>query len=169
MFFFCSVRKLSSYLVCAKLYRLEKKIGSIKCGKCRCLVCNNIEENDTFISTFTGESLQINHPMCCNDKCLVYLLTCKICKNQYAGKKSDGFRLHWSSYKERNRKFWEVKKLNKSLSMNPFWKLGIMVLKKMIASVIDKTYLYDPHKGEHYWIRILKTIPPFGLKKHNAK
>lgn len=53
--------------------------------------------------------------------------------------------------------------------MNPFWKLGIMVLKKMIASVIEKTYPSDPHKGEHYWIRILKTIPPFGLKKHNEK
>ena len=59
-----SARKLSSYLVRAKLYPLERKRGSYKCGNLRCLVCNNIEETDTF----TRESFKINHHLCCNDK-----------------------------------------------------------------------------------------------------
>ena len=59
--------KLSSYLVCAKLYPLERKRGSYKCGNLRCLVCNNIEEIDPFTSTVTGESFKINHHLCCND------------------------------------------------------------------------------------------------------
>ena len=77
-----TARKLSSYLVRAKLYPLERKRGSYKCGNLRCLVCNNIEETDTF----TRESFKINHHLCCNDKCLIYLLTCKVCKKQYTGK-----------------------------------------------------------------------------------
>ena len=80
-----SARKLSSCLVCAKLYPLERKRDSYKCGNLRCLVCNNIAEIDTFTSTVTGESIKINH-VCSNDKCLIYILTCKVCKKQYTGK-----------------------------------------------------------------------------------
>ena len=53
--------KLSSYLVHAKLYPLEWKRGSYKCGSSRCQVCNNIEETETFSSTVTGETYEINH------------------------------------------------------------------------------------------------------------
>ena len=100
-----SARKLSSYLVCAKLYPLERKRGSYKCGNLRCLVCNNIEETDTFTSTSTGESFELNHHFCCIDKCLIYLLTCKVCKKPYTGKTVDRFRLRWNNYKESDRKF----------------------------------------------------------------
>ena len=88
-----SAKKLSSHLVRAKFYPLERKRGANKCGNLRCLVCNNIEETNTFASTVTGESFKINHHLSCNDKCLIYLLTCKICKKQYTGKTFDRFRL----------------------------------------------------------------------------
>ena len=77
-------RRLSSYLVRAKLYPLERKRGSYKCGSSRCQVCNNIEETETFSSTGTGETYKINHRLCCNDICLVYLLTCKVWGKQYS-------------------------------------------------------------------------------------
>ena len=88
-----TARKLSSYLVRAKLYPLERKRGSYKCGNLRWLVCNNIEETDTFTSTAIEESFKINHHLCCNDKCLIYLLTCEVCKKKYTGKAGDRFRL----------------------------------------------------------------------------
>ena len=94
-----SARKLSSYLVCAKLYPLERKRGSYKCGNLRCLVCNNIAEIDTFTSTVTGESIKINH-VCSNDKCIIYILTCKVCKKQYTGKTVDRFRLNGTTMKK---------------------------------------------------------------------
>ena len=50
-----SAGKISSYLVRAKLYLLERKVGSEKCGKSRCKVCLNIEETDTFTSTITAK------------------------------------------------------------------------------------------------------------------
>ena len=70
---YSSARKLSRYLVRAKLYPLERKKDSYKCGNLRDLVCNNVEETDTFTSTVMRESFKINHHLCCNDKCPIYL------------------------------------------------------------------------------------------------
>ena len=52
---FRGARKIGSYLVRAKLYLLERKVGSEKGGKSRCKVCLNIEETDTFTSTITAK------------------------------------------------------------------------------------------------------------------
>ena len=53
-----SARKLSSYLVRAKLFPLERKRGSYKCGNLRCLVCNNIEETETLQVSLMGNHLK---------------------------------------------------------------------------------------------------------------
>ena len=74
---FTSSRKISSYLVKAKLYPIERTVGSFRCGNNRCEVCKYITEIDTITSSVTGETYKINHRLECNDKCLVYLLTCK--------------------------------------------------------------------------------------------
>ena len=79
MISFRSARKLSSYLVRAKLYPIERTLGSFKCNGKRCQTCLNLNETDTFISTTTGKAYKINHQFICNSKCLVYLLTCKAC------------------------------------------------------------------------------------------
>ena len=50
-----SARKISSYLVRAKLFPLEINVGSEKCDKSRIEVCLNIQETDTFTSTTTGK------------------------------------------------------------------------------------------------------------------
>ena len=39
IFSYCSAGKISSYLVRAKLYPLEIKVGCYKCGNPRCFVC----------------------------------------------------------------------------------------------------------------------------------
>ena len=46
---FRSARKLSNYLVPAKLYPLERRVGSYKCRCNRCHVCRSITETDMFI------------------------------------------------------------------------------------------------------------------------
>ena len=81
---FQSARKLSSYLVLAKLYALQRNIGSSKCGKQRCEVCDNVTDTSIFSSTVTGDTFKINHKLKnCDDKCLIYLVTCKQCNKQY--------------------------------------------------------------------------------------
>ena len=76
MISFRSARKLSSYLVRAKLYPTERTVGSFKCGGKSCEVCININETSTFTSTVTEETYIINHRFDCNERCLVYLSTC---------------------------------------------------------------------------------------------
>ena len=76
---FRSARRISSYLVRAKLYPLERWVGLRQCKKRRCKVCSNVTETDTFSSTVTGETFQVNHELSCDDKCLIYLLKYKVC------------------------------------------------------------------------------------------
>ena len=76
---FRSMRNLKSYLVRSKIYPLERKVGSEKCKSKRCLVCLNVSETDVFQSFQTKKQYKINHQLHCNDKCLLYLLFCKVC------------------------------------------------------------------------------------------
>ena len=58
---FRRARKLSSYHVKAKLYPPHSKVGSKKCAKNCCEVCDFATDTDIFTSTMTGESFKINH------------------------------------------------------------------------------------------------------------
>ena len=94
---FRSTRNLKSYLVRSKIYPLERKVGSEKCIIKRCLVCLNVSETDVLQSFQTSEQYKRNHQANCNDKCLIYLLSCKVCDLQYVGSTSDKFRLWWKA------------------------------------------------------------------------
>ena len=83
----------------SKLYPQERTVGSSKCNSPRCLTCKNVQECDTFTSHVTKEASKINHHFHCNSKCLVYLLSCKVCGKQYVGSTTDKFRFQWNSYK----------------------------------------------------------------------
>ena len=102
---FRGARKLSSYFVRDKLYPLHRKVGSKKCAKNCCKVCDYVTGTDTFTSTVTGESFKINHHLNCDDRCIMYLLTCKQCQKQYTGETTNGFRYRWNNYKSNSRKF----------------------------------------------------------------
>ena len=96
---FRSARKISSYLVRAKLYPLERRVGSFKRGGRRCQVCLNITETEAFTSTSTNQTYKINHEFNCNESSPIYLLTCKICQRQYVGQTVYIFRSRWDNYK----------------------------------------------------------------------
>ena len=70
---------LGSFLVRFKVYALKRKVGSGKCNGEHCQVCLNIIETDTFDSFQTKQKYKINHHLNCNNKCLIYLLPCKVC------------------------------------------------------------------------------------------
>ena len=69
---FRNARNLRSHLIRAKLYPVERNIGTRKCGNVRCGDCDNIEVSDSFTSNVTGEEFRINHRFTCNDNCLIY-------------------------------------------------------------------------------------------------
>ena len=67
-----SARK-SSYLVRAKLDRIERKVGSCKYNGKHCSVCKNVLEIATFTCSNNQTTYKINHKLDCNEKCLVYV------------------------------------------------------------------------------------------------
>ena len=162
MISFRGIRKLSSYLVRAKVYPLERFVGSFKCGSKRCQVCLNLNETDCFKSSVTNIEYKINHQLNCIDKCLIYLLTCHKCKKQYVGKTCDRFRLHWNNYKDNDTKFLKEEICIQQHLFEHFSGDGHSnFLDDVSITFIDKT---DPKdRCEHYWRHTLRTMAPDGL------
>ena len=164
MFSFQSARKLSSYLVRAKVYPTERTVGSYKCGGKCCEVCINVNETSTFNSTVTGKTYIINHRFDCNERCLVYLLTCNECKMQYFGQTIDQFRSRWNNYKSDSRKYGQGATCIQQHLFNHFCASGHCgFLEDVSLTITDKTDPSDPLKREDYWRSTLKTMAPFGL------
>ena len=88
---FRSARKLSDYLVKAQIYRIERSVGSFKCGKKLSEVCKNVNKTRNLTSSVTFNTYRISYRLNCDHKCLIY--TIKI------------FYESWSNYKNNTRKF----------------------------------------------------------------
>ena len=159
---FRTSQKLSSYLVRAKLYPLERTVGSRKCSKKRCKVCENFQNSDTFRSSATSETFKINHRLTCDDKCLVYLFTCKTCSKQYTGETTDQFK--WNNYKSNDRKFKRGEPCMEENLNEHFYSDGHNgFLKDVTITSIDNIDGRDLKNRENYWMRTLKTLAPDGL------
>ena len=96
---------MNSYLVRAKLYPIERKVGLCKCNGKRCEVCKSVLETDTFTCSIDQTTYKISHKFDYNEKCLVYSITCNKCLKQYVGQTVDLFRPRWKNYKDNSRKF----------------------------------------------------------------
>ena len=164
MISFRSARKLSSYLVRAKLYPTGRTVGCYKSGGKRFEVCINVNETSTVTSTVTGETYLINHRFDCNERCLVYLLTCNKCKMQYVGQSVDQSRSRWNSYKSYSRRHGQGATCMQQHLFNHFCISGhCSFLEDVSLTFTDKTDPSDPLKRENYWRSTLKTMAPFGL------
>ena len=126
---FRSAQWLSSYSDWDKLYPLQRKVGSSKCGKRWYEVCNNVTDTTIFSSTVTGDTFNINHSLNCDDNRLIYLETCKECHKQYTGETTDHFHNRWNNYKDQARTFDRKEScmqehLHKHFWRVKFWKRG---------------------------------------------
>ena len=161
---FHGARKLNSYLVRAKLCPLERMVGSYKCKSKRCQVCNNFTEEDSFTCSNDQTNFKINHSFDCNEKCLIYLITCNRCFKQYVGQTVDEFRHRWNNYKDNARKFKRGEHCMQRHLYEHFNLPGHSgFLNDASATLIDKTDAKDPIKQEDYWIHILKIKAALGL------
>ena len=166
---FQSARKLGLYLVCTKLYPLQRKVCSSKCGERRCDIFNNVTDTSTFSSAVTGDTFKINHSLNCDDKCLIYLMTCKQCNKQYTGETTVLFHNRWNNYKDNARKFDRKESCMQEHLYKHFQTEGHKgSLNEASVTFIDKTDGKDLKKTERYWMRTLKTVEPYGLNIANS-
>ena len=73
-----SARKIKDCRVRSKLYLVEKKVVCRRYGSSRCEDCQSINIIDKFTSFTTKTAYKINHSFDCNEKCLIYRLSCKL-------------------------------------------------------------------------------------------
>ena len=81
-----SPHKMCSNLVRAKLYPLDRVVGSTKCGKERFEVRVTVCETNTFTRNVTGKTYKINHKLNCDDNYFIYFLFCSVAENNMLGK-----------------------------------------------------------------------------------
>ena len=117
-------------------------------------MCLNVSEADVFQSFQTKEQYKINHQLNCNDKCLIYLLSCKVC----------GFRLRWNNYKENSRKAKRGEEHMQPLVFEHFSSNDHNgFLEDCSITLIGKTDGSDPTRREEYWRRVPKPVTPYEL------
>ena len=75
----------------SKLYVVEK-VWFRGCGGSTCQVGKSINITDVFTTFTTKGTYKKNHCFDCNDKCLTYLLICKLCGKRYVRNTTDHFR-----------------------------------------------------------------------------
>ena len=77
----------------------EEERENFLCGVSNCEICKIFEPGKEFKSTVIGEVFKKNFHFDCNSICVVYLLTCGICKKQKTGSTNTRFRERFNQYK----------------------------------------------------------------------
>ena len=98
--FYQRAKKIKDYIVRSKLYAIEREVGSTRCGYVMCQVCTSIQVTLLAFSV----NRQIKSIIILTVAASVFLLSCKTCGKQYAGKTVDNFRIRWSNCKAGARK-----------------------------------------------------------------
>ena len=164
MISFRCARKLSSYLVRAKIYPTVRTVGFYKCGGKGYEVCIKVNKTSTFTSTVTGETHIKNYRFDCNERCLVYLVTCNKCKMQYVEQVIDQFQSRWNKYKSDFRKHGQRATCMQQYLFNHFYTSDhCCFLEDVSLTFIDKIDPSDLLKREDYWGSLPKTMAPVGL------
>ena len=143
---------------------MDRVKGSDGCGASNCKTCLNVQKTNTFKSSVTGETFHINHGLGCGDKCLIYLITCKVCGIQYVGQTRYDFRYRWSNYKKDSRKAARGEEHMQASFHSHFLSEGHSgVETDGEITLIDKTDASSPLVREQFWIWKLKTLHLEGL------
>ena len=114
------------------------------------------------------DTLRINHKLNCDDKCLVYLLSCRKCELQYFGQTTNKFRMSRNNYKSESKKLEKGQSCMQQHFHEDFNSTGHTgFLNDVLITLIDKTDGSNPTKREYFWIRTLRTMSPLGFNIEN--
>ena len=106
----------------------------------------------------------MNHHFHCDSKCVIYLISCKVCDLQYVGSTVDRFRLRWNNYKCSQRIASEGGTPKQNYFQRHFLRESHPgLLEDCEIRLIDKTDPFDPTRREFFWMQKLKRLAPSGL------
>ena len=112
----------------------------------------------------------MNFPFDCNSQCVVYLLTCKICKKQYVGSTITRFRLRYNQYKSNIKLYGEGRRgfQQESFIEHYFQENHNGSHCDISPMIIDHCDPNDQERREAFWIFTLDTMYPNGLNHKRA-
>ena len=119
-----------------------------------------------FTSFTTKKIYKINSSFDCNNKCLIYLLSCKSCSKQYVGNTTNHFRSRWNNYKSDVRKAesGDMENVKQRFLQSHFYsRITRVFLKRLRISWLIKRRLLIPPKEsftgwEHLELCILMVL-----------
>ena len=111
----------------------------------------------------THTSNEINHSFDCNDKYLIYCLTCKTCLKQDVGSTANCFRYRWKNFKCNDRKCARGEACLQDYLFEYFnSERHYEFLYDISVILIDKTDAKNRIKREQYWRHTLIKLAPRG-------
>ena len=106
----------------------------------------------------------INHHLNCNDRCLIYLFSCKVCGLQYVGSTTDKLCLRWENYKENYVKaLWSEEYTQPELFEHFVADNHNCFLSDCSITLIDKTRCFRSHEKRRVLGNGLKTLVTYVL------
>ena len=143
----------------------EEERGHFPCGYSNCEICKILEPGKEFKSTVTGEVFNLNFHFDCNSICVVYLLTCRICKKQYIFSTITRFTERFNQYKSNLNLYGEGWR---DFKQKKLWEHFYShdhhgTHNDMIVQIIDFCDLNDQEKRENFWMHKLRTLYHDGL------
>jgi hypothetical protein len=138
-------------------------VGTLQqCNNSNCITCKQyMNTADKFTSYVTGKDYKINTQMSCNTTNIIYLIECKQCSSQYIGETSQTLskrltqHIHAIRHQTDTRISWHFNQPRHSM-------------KDITIRPIERIFTDNKKlrlNREHYWIKELKTIHPFGINK----
>ena len=123
------------------------------------------KETVFFQSFITKEVYKMNHHFYCDSKCVIHLISCKVCVLQHVGSTVDRFHLRWNNYKYSERIASEGGTPKQNYFHQQFLSENHHGLLEdcEIIRLIDKTDPSDPTRREFFWMQKLNTLVPLGL------
>ena len=130
------------------------------CRRGNCEICNILKPSKEFKSRLTMEIYKTNFHFDCNSLCVVYLITCKVCKKQYTGSTVTKFRARFNQYKSNLNLYGEGRRgFFQEKLMEYFFNHGQNGLNKdMMVQIIDFCYPNDQEKREDFWMDKLRNF-----------
>ncbi|XP_063777417.1 uncharacterized protein LOC134927186 isoform X2 [Pseudophryne corroboree] len=131
--------------------------GCTFCGGLKCSVCTYIESTTTFTSSSKNTEFPLTESLSCISKKVIYLITCKKCRQQYVGQTSNTMRRRFVDHLSRI-------KCNKDITVSKHFNLPEHSLHDVALVVIEHVAnKKDLLQREQYWIQELGTLTPNGL------
>ena len=106
----------------------------------------------------------INFELNCNSKCIIYLLSCRVCGKQLVGTCTTEWRDRWGTYRaDMKRASKGEHHMQKEVHAHFTLPGHTGIANDVDIMFIDKTDIMYPKLREKFWIDTLVTMIPYGL------